>query len=213
MQEPASAYLELREGGRSRLVPLEGDRITVGRAQANDLPIPLDETLSRLHAVLERLPGGWSVRDLGSRNGTFVNGKRIWAEHALHPNDEIRAGETEMVFRSLAPLVSETETWAGGNLPELTRRERDVLVALCRPAFSGSVFTAPASIRDIGKALFITDGAVKQHLLNLYDKFHIPETGENRRIQLANEAIRRGAVRPTDFTPPPSSTSNPRQKP
>ena len=41
--------------------------------------------------------------------------------------------------------------------------------------------------------LFVTEAAVKQHLLNLYDKFAIPTEGD-RRVRLANEALRRGAV-------------------
>jgi DNA-binding NarL/FixJ family response regulator len=41
--------------------------------------------------------------------------------------------------------------------------------------------------------LFVTEAAVKQHLQNLYDKFAIPTEGD-RRVRLANESIRRGAV-------------------
>src|SRR5919197_406907 len=78
--------------------------------------------------------------------------------------------------------------------PELTRRERDVLVALCRPALGGDVFTEPASVREIAAALVVTEAAVKQHLLHLYDKFGIADTGERRRVRLAREAIRRRAV-------------------
>jgi len=78
--------------------------------------------------------------------------------------------------------------------PELTRRERDVLVALCRPLLDGEVFTTPASVREIAAALVVTDAAVKQHLLHLYDKFEIPETGGNRRVALAREAARRAVV-------------------
>jgi pimeloyl-ACP methyl ester carboxylesterase len=78
--------------------------------------------------------------------------------------------------------------------PELTRRERDVLVALCRPAVGGDVFTEPASVHEIAAALVVTDAAVKQHLLHLYDKFGIADTGERRRVRLAREAIRLGAV-------------------
>ena len=66
--------------------------------------------------------------------------------------------------------------------PELTRRERDVLAALCRPALESDVFTEPASVRQIAEALVVTEAAVKQHLMHLYDKFGIRETGERRRL-------------------------------
>jgi tetratricopeptide (TPR) repeat protein len=79
-------------------------------------------------------------------------------------------------------------------LPELTRRERDVLAALCRPVLSNDVFAEPATVREIAQALVVTDAAVKQHLLHLYDKFGIDASVRRRRVSLAREALRRGAV-------------------
>ena len=81
-----------------------------------------------------------------------------------------------------------------GALPELTRRERDVLVALCAPVRSDDVFAEPASVHDIAAALAVSDAAVKQHLLHLYDKFGIEATSGRRRVTLAREAMRLGAV-------------------
>jgi DNA-binding NarL/FixJ family response regulator len=80
-----------------------------------------------------------------------------------------------------------------------TRRERDVLVALCRPVLSADLFTEPASIRQIAEELVVTEAAVKQHLLRLYDKFGVFDSGERRRVRLANEAVRRGAVTLADL--------------
>src|SRR5215207_5239876 len=90
-------------------------------------------------------------------------------------------------------------TSADASLPELTRRERDVLVALCRPVLDQSVFTEPASVREIAGTLVVSEAAVKQHLLHLYDKFGITGTGERRRLRLAKEAINRGAVGLPEF--------------
>ena len=61
---------------------------------------------------------------------------------------------------------------------DLTRREKDVLAALCRPLFGDDVVAQPASVREIAAELVVTDAAVKQHLLHLYDKFAIAEGGE-----------------------------------
>ena len=77
--------------------------------------------------------------------------------------------------------------------PRLTPREIDVLMVLCRPMVSGDPFPEPVSVRQMASELFVTEAAVKQHLLNLYDKFAIPTAGD-RRVRLANEALRRGAV-------------------
>ncbi|MCW2994941.1 MAG: domain containing protein, partial [Conexibacter sp.] len=73
-----SAHIEVISGVSSRRLPLEGERWTVGRDSANDIAMNDDETASGLHAVVERFPSGWSVTDLGSSNGTWVNGERIW---------------------------------------------------------------------------------------------------------------------------------------
>ena len=79
--------------------------------------------------------------------------------------------------------------------PELTRRELDVLTSLCQPALSDEAFVAPATAREIAADLVVTEAAVKQHLLRLYQKFRIPE-GTNRRVRLANEVVSLGLVRP-----------------
>jgi DNA-binding CsgD family transcriptional regulator len=185
-------YLEVWTPGGRELVTLEAGRLTLGADPANDLALPADPTLSRLHAVLERYEAGWCVRDLGSRNGTFVNGQRIWSERSLRPGDELRVGATRLVYRGDEPGGAGTQ--ASEPAPELTRREREVLVVLCRTVLAGDAFTEPASIREIADALVVSEAAVKQHLAHLYDKFGIQGGGERRRVRLANEALHRGAV-------------------
>jgi predicted component of type VI protein secretion system len=188
------AFVELRVGGSSDRIPLHGERLVIGQTSPNDLPLPFDTTVSRLHAVLENLPAGWCIRDLNSRNGTFLNGERIWGERPLRPGDEIRVGRTTLVFRLDAPTEPGEPTAGAEDAPDLTRRERDVLLALCAPLMSEDVFHQPASIHDIAEEPVVTDAAVKQHLLRLYDKFDILGASEARRLRLANEEIRRGAV-------------------
>jgi pSer/pThr/pTyr-binding forkhead associated (FHA) protein len=194
-------YLEVWAGGRQELVPLEGERTTVGRADTNDVVLA-DERVSRLHAALELVAGQWVVRDLGSRNGTFVDGDRVLATRPVRPGQEIRIGETALFLRREGAAEPREATVADQAPPALTPRERDVLMALCRPAFSGSPFTEPASVKDIAKELFITEAAVKQHLGNMYDKFGLHDESESRRVRLANEAIRRGAVSIADLRGP-----------
>jgi hypothetical protein len=174
-------------------IPLQGDGITIGQAPTNDVPLPFDRTVSRVHCLLERVASRWCVRDLSSRNGTFLNGERIWGEVPLHSGDEIRVGSVRFVARLDDAGVHDDETVGAETGPALTRREREVLVALCSPMFSGDVFREPASTRQIASELVVTEAAVKQHLSRLYDKFGIFEQ-EGRRARLANEAIRRGAV-------------------
>ena len=185
--------IEVISGVQSSRLDLLAERSTIGKAVENEVPLPDDATASRLHAVLERFAAGWCVTDLGSSNGTFVNGERIWASRRLRHGDEIRVGQTRLIFRDpLTAAGAATEVEIAP--PTLTPRERDVLVALCRPLLARDMFTEPATTRAIADELVISQAAVKQHLANLYEKFGIGADDAHRRARLANEALRRGAV-------------------
>lgn len=187
-----STYLERRDASGFSFVPLEGKEIAVGSGSENTIVVD-EPTVSQLHAVIERIAGGWTVRDLGSRNGTFVNGQRITGSYALRDGDEMRVGDTSLTYHT--PRIDRPSTRAAEPPPDLTPRERDVLRALCRPLASGDVFTEPASLAKIAAELSVTDEAVKQHLRNLYAKFGLHDAADQRRrVRLANEAIRRGAI-------------------
>src|SRR5438045_8190733 len=125
----ASDYVEVAGPDDRFLAPLESERMTFGHTAAADVVLA-DASVSRIHAVVERLGEGWTIRDLDSTNGTFVNGRRIAAERPLRHGDEIRIGETRLVFRSATKSV-DTATRAGPKPPLLTPRERDVLTELC----------------------------------------------------------------------------------
>ena len=171
--------------------------MTVGTLESNDVVVDADG-VSRVHAVFERFGDTWCVRDLGSRNGTSVNGGRIVGERALHSGDEIVLGRLRLVFYGPA---RGKETAAIAQAPPLTNRERDVLLALCRPLLTGDAFTEPASTRAIAAELVVSEAAVKQHLSRLYAKFDVGVLGERRRVQLANAAVARGAVKSGDLRP------------
>jgi serine phosphatase RsbU (regulator of sigma subunit)/pSer/pThr/pTyr-binding forkhead associated (FHA) protein len=84
--------------GRTETLRLEKDRYLLGRLSTNDLSFPEDGGLSRQHMVLEREGDGWTVNDLGSMNGTFVNGVRLAEKRRLQPGDSIRAGQLVLTF-------------------------------------------------------------------------------------------------------------------
>lgn len=76
---------------------------TVGRGHDNDIPIK-DENVSRIHLQLvEDDNGNISVVDLGSTNGTYVNGRRIDSETRLQPGDEVRIGDTILPWQQYFP--------------------------------------------------------------------------------------------------------------
>ena len=175
-----------------RRLELAGGRVTVGKGPGNEIALD-DPTVSRLHATIEEFAEGWCLTDLGSSNGTYLNGERIWTQQRLRHGDEIRVGRSRLLFRNSADAVApRTETEHGP--PALTTRERDVLIVLCRPLLARDLFTEPASIKEIAAALVVSEAAVKQHLANLYGTFELGDDLSHRRTRLANESIRRGAV-------------------
>jgi FHA domain len=193
------SHLEIWKPSGRQLMTLGGERVTVGKSSTNLVSLDHDSTVSRIHAVLERLGFAWSIRDVGSRNGTYLNGEKISTERVLRSGDELRVGKTRLVFWEIREADEATAGDATVSVaptqppPRLTRRELEVLVVLCRPLVSDDPFPEAVSVRRMAQELFVTEAAIKQHLQNLYDKFAIPPEGE-RRVRLANEAIRRGAV-------------------
>jgi putative nucleotidyltransferase with HDIG domain len=78
------------------------DLITIGRDSNNDIQI-IDVKVSRRHSVVEKAKGFHIIRDLSSRNGTFLNGVQI-TESELKSGDKVRVGETEILFEE-EPLM------------------------------------------------------------------------------------------------------------
>jgi pSer/pThr/pTyr-binding forkhead associated (FHA) protein len=190
-----SSYVEVWSATGLERVALAGERLTIGRSPRNDIVIA-DSQTSRLHAVIDLLGVAWCVRDVSSRNGTYVNGSRVSQQTPLSAGDEIRVGRTRIVLRTEAPAshADVEATVAQHRSPRLTHRERDVLLALFLPVFLTDTLTEPATLPEIAKSLWITEAAVRHHLGNLYEKFGIDGSGEQRRTRLANEALRRGAI-------------------
>jgi EmrB/QacA subfamily drug resistance transporter len=73
--------------------------LEIGRDAGADLPLPDDQLVSRLHARVSPTPDGFVVEDLGSRNGTWVNGARIEGPTVVGPDDEIRIGRAVLQVR------------------------------------------------------------------------------------------------------------------
>jgi hypothetical protein len=95
---PQSFRLRTIEGVPPQgLYPVEGTA-RIGRSEESEIVL-LDPSVSRSHAVVEIKGGAAAVRDLGSTNGTFVNGRRVERE-ALRDGDELRLGNTRLRFEA-----------------------------------------------------------------------------------------------------------------
>jgi serine phosphatase RsbU (regulator of sigma subunit) len=78
--------------------PLRGDRIVLGRSRDCDLILP-DVLLSRRHAELVRADNGWLLRDLGSLNGTRLNGARLEKDVMLQDGDVVEVADWSLAYR------------------------------------------------------------------------------------------------------------------
>ena len=96
----ARTRLLLATGGGTHVIPLESTQLTIGRGNQNDIAIATDEYASARHARFEPRQDGVWVQDLGSTNGTYLNGARLEHPRLLSPGDVIRVGETDLRFEA-----------------------------------------------------------------------------------------------------------------
>jgi pSer/pThr/pTyr-binding forkhead associated (FHA) protein len=202
--EPAEPYLS-RWGAQAeqRRWPPEAAVVTIGRESSADVVIDGDLLVSRLHSTLERVAGAWTIVDNGlSRNGTFVNGRRVSGRVQLHDRDQIRVGGTVLTFCAPAEIDG-LHTLVGEPLPiaaHLTPAQRAVLIALCRPYKDDRAYATPATNQQIAHELFLSLDAVKTHLRTLFHKLGIDQLPQNqKRARLVEMALRYGLVSTRDL--------------
>jgi FHA domain len=198
-------FLQFRDGGGHQVLhELAGDAatVTIGRRPDNDISIPWDLEISRVHAQLERVGGEWVVADDGlSRNGTYVNGERVVGRRRLRDGDRIVFGETRVLYRMPDPdqWQSTAAVRLAGAASPVTPIQHGILVALCRPV-KASAYAAPATNREIAAEVFLSVDAVKAHLRVLFDRFGLEGLPQNqKRARLAASALLNGVVAERDF--------------
>ncbi|MCE5290386.1 MAG: FHA domain-containing protein [Nocardiaceae bacterium] len=94
---PAAAQPDIPTGPRP--FPVSGQVQTLGRAADNAIRVD-DVLVSRHHAQLFQSTGGFTIEDLGSANGTYVNGQRCKTAALLRPNDVVTVGNTDFIVRN-----------------------------------------------------------------------------------------------------------------
>jgi len=97
-----------------KTVPLTGERISIGRSSAAELCFPEDAGLSRQHFAFEAQGDEWTVEDLGSKNGTFVNNIPLKARLILKPGDRVTAGHIVIVYSPDAAGPDNVVVFEGG---------------------------------------------------------------------------------------------------
>jgi len=105
----AIARLLLKQEDQPGEVLLSKDSLSIGRMPDSDLFLKDDLRVSRQHAVIHRAPTAFILTDLGSANGTFLNGVLLDEPAVLHSGDLIRIGHTELTF-IMEPLANHRDS-------------------------------------------------------------------------------------------------------
>src|SRR6185436_1561211 len=213
------AFLVVQVGGGepgSRVVDLvDGGEVTFGRSRSAIVSVE-DDDVSRLHARVRRTGDAIEVEDLGSRNGTWVNGERIEAQRPrrLAAGDELKMGSIHAVVGHASGLgrarpVSDAdagEARLAAEVDRAVRYRRPVTFALVR--LGGAVDAALDAIAGILRPMdLIADYAGDDHLVILPELDRIAGSAALASIasavQQAGATVRTGsAVAPDDGTTP-----------
>lgn len=175
------------ETGTARF-PARGATVRIGRAPDNDVVLSAEPTVSRHHAELVRAGEGWSVRDVGSHNGTHLNGVLLAAgsTQPVGPDDVVGLGT--VTVRLLSPDDGDGLTVSDPRgremhrlLTALSTREREVL----------ALVAAGRTDDQVAAELYISVKTVHSHLDRIRDK-----AGVRRRAELTRLAVRLGLSSP-----------------
>ena len=138
---------------------LEKESITMGRDVTNDVVLA-DPEVSRQHARINRTPGGYVLEDLGSTNGTFVNGERLVAPRVLNPGDLVGLGEdVTLTFEATASEAAAT-VMAGSDqqVPQQPPAQQPAQQRQPTPPAQAAAPAAPGEEEDEGRRRWILAG-------------------------------------------------------
>ncbi|UJA21180.1 FHA domain-containing protein [Thermoleophilia bacterium SCSIO 60948] len=198
-------FLLLETDSGPRVVVLQpGSRLRLGRGPNVDLDLGADTEISRVHADIRHDGGRWGVLDdEQSRNGTFVNERRVRGWQELEDGDSLRLGRTEIRFRDPArepdpEPVAEPAGEERGPVA-LSGEERELLVALCAPLAYAREGAEPATADELTGRLGREVSEIVADIDRLSERFGVGGSNLERREGLAESALRAGIVTPREL--------------
>ena len=197
------AFVMLRDDSRrQQIVCLDSEKVVIGREVDHGIRLDWSPQVSRVHAILDRVGDAWTLVDDGlSRNGTFVNGKRVVGRQRLADGDVIRCGEIDIGFCDPAARRGDLTLKAPERQPKspVSPAQRRVLIALCKP-LRDAPYASVATNKQIAAELSLSVDAVKTHMRRLFDLLEVDQLPQNqKRAQLAWKALKSGLVTSQDL--------------
>jgi pSer/pThr/pTyr-binding forkhead associated (FHA) protein len=131
-----------KSGGQTREVSLDGRDIAIGRSPTCDIMLEDDQLVSRRHALLRYNGSEYTIVDLGSSNGTFLNEEETHEETPLRDGDLIGIGEYEILYSKSAP-VSPDDSQAATQVTQDISDSRPALETTPEPEATMELEAAP----------------------------------------------------------------------
>ncbi|HBP18325.1 MAG TPA: hypothetical protein DEA08_11105 [Planctomycetes bacterium] len=157
----------------NRVIPLRDRSLRVGRGTDQDICIP-DRKISSAHALLEPAPGGYRLRDLGSTNGTYVNNELVEGTVSIAPGDELRFGNTRVLFTDRDPRELDWPGSESGALPSSLDSDSD---------FAAIPSTAREPREELGNTVKFRVGDIERDLFES-EETHGSIAALQRRLQV-----------------------------
>jgi pSer/pThr/pTyr-binding forkhead associated (FHA) protein len=177
-------------------IPLKKDKFVIGRASECTLRAG-SEAISRRHCAILRVDGAWVARDLGSRNGTYLNDQKIETPTALAVGDELRVGplkfRVEQYVKQAADSTVPKPAEAGAAAP--AHDSQDINRAKQPPVRSVAQVIERAASQADGS---MTEDDVSRWLLGVSDARSSGSTRETRTLSMEETATldRQSPVKP-----------------
>jgi pSer/pThr/pTyr-binding forkhead associated (FHA) protein len=188
------ALVMMRGAGEGRRIPVSPEGVTLGHIDQLGPPFTTDELVSRKHASVRCLgDGSVEVTDLGSTNGTYINGRKVVAPSLLNASDVLRVGQIELRLDVAgAPAVSGADTAIAGDmwLVEQTRPPSSSLWALTSDRLTIG--------RDPSSDIVVDDSGVSRHHADLVRRgrtWSITDEGSANGTRVDGASVRQRTLR------------------
>jgi pSer/pThr/pTyr-binding forkhead associated (FHA) protein len=165
-----------------RRIRLQRDDVTLGRRTTNDIVLE-DPLVSRLHALVTRRGGGMLIEDLGSHNGTYVNGERVMGLRQIQQGDLIQVGSSRAYFEDDSLIAEDTTNIMEAGVLTGTQTFTQRQLQVVRLAARG------LANKEIARRLYVSERTVKAYLSSVFDKL-----GVNNRSAAIMAALRLGLI-------------------
>lgn len=192
--------------GKQTVLPLAQDEYGLGRGEGNTIRLT-DRNVSRNHAQIKRNSQGWTIRDLSSYNGTFVNGVRVAGESPMNTGDVVQLGDyrLELIDESKVAPVPDPNAQQGAlaQVPVHQRPNRLVVVVGPNP---GAEYPLDREHFTIGRAEEATISVNHSSVSRLHaelialgnGRFEIIDKGSANGIRINGVELKRGILEAGD---------------